>query len=102
MRTHTHEHTNPLHALALHGDLDMATAPLLEDRVRDLLDHGAIFVVVDVSDVNFVDSAGLRSLIHVDQLAAQHDAVVRLVGLTPAMRRILELSGLIDRLRIAP
>ena len=101
MRTDTTERTTPLHSLALHGDLDLATAPLFEDRVRDLLDDGAMFVVVDVSDVNFVDSSGLRSLIHVDQLAAEHDAVIRLVGLTSAMRRLLELSGLIDRLRVA-
>ncbi len=101
MRTDTPERTIPLHSLALHGDLDIATAPLFEERVRDLLDDGAMFVVVDVSDVNFVDSSGLRSLIHVDQLAAEHDAVIRLVGLTAAMRRLLELSGLIDRLRVA-
>jgi len=100
MRTDTPERTNPLHSLALHGDLDLASASSFEDRVRRLLDEGARLVVVDVSDVYFVDSAGLRSLIHVDHLAEEHDAVVRFEGLTAATRRLLELSGLIDRLRV--
>jgi anti-anti-sigma factor len=102
MRTDGPERANPLHSLVVHGDLDLASAQRFEDRVRDLLDDGAMVIVADVSDVNFVDSAGLRSLIHVDQLAEERDAVVQLVGLTPATRRLLELSGLIDRLRVEP
>jgi anti-anti-sigma factor len=100
MKTQHVERTNPLHAVAVHGDLDLASAPVFEQRVRDLLDDGALVVLADMSDTHFVDSAGLRSLIRVDQLAAEHDAVVRFVGLTPATLRLLEISGLIDRLRV--
>jgi anti-anti-sigma factor len=101
MRSDTRERTDPAQGLALHGDLDLASAEVFEGRVRDLLEAGAMLVVIDVSGVNFVDSAGLRSLIKVDQLAASHDAVIKLEGLTPTLRRLLELTGLIDRLRIS-
>ena len=49
--------------LTVHGELDVATAPVLGQRTRRLLFWSDIDrVIVDLSDVSFIDSSGVRTL----------------------------------------
>jgi anti-anti-sigma factor len=48
--------------LALVGELDMAAAPILEDRLTDLQSHRQS-VLVDLSQLSFMDSTGLRIMV---------------------------------------
>ena len=52
----------------LRGELDLATADLLADRLRRLREHGAP-VLLDVDELAFIDAAGIRVI-----LSAAHDA----------------------------
>lgn len=80
--------------LVLTGDLDISSAPLLEARLAEVRPLRAP-LVVDVSELLFVDSSGLRAL-----TAARHAAVedvglpVTLVGCRDTLRRLLEMTGL--------
>ena len=61
--------------LKVHGELDMATAPGLGQKVRRLLFWRDVQrVIVDLTDVSFIDSSGVRTLIvsrtHADSLDA--------------------------------
>ncbi len=42
-----------------HGDLDLSTAPVLEQALRDALDRGQRSLVLDLRGLNFMDSTGL-------------------------------------------
>lgn len=82
------------------GEMDYMTGPGLWERFDELLAGGAGFVVLDLSDVSFCDSAGLNVL-----LRASPEATVRDVGLVPAcvppsLRRILEMTGADQVLRV--
>ncbi len=48
--------------VAVHGDVDIATAPELRDRLTEVLEGGRA-VVVDLGDVPFLDSTGLGVLV---------------------------------------
>ena len=45
------------------GDVDMAVADRLQDVITAHLSNGAVRVVVDLGDVTFLDSSGIRALL---------------------------------------
>ena len=87
--------------LALRGELDLATAPELEQLVNERLDAGEE-VVVDLRGLEFMDSSGIRVLVAAHARAARTDA--RLIVVRPAtgsaVAKIVEVSGLDGELNI--
>lgn len=76
------------------GELDTATAPLLQDLLDQLMAAGARRVVVDLSEATFVDSTGLGALLSAHRrMQADHGQLVLSQPL-PATRRLLELTAL--------
>lgn len=51
------------HVVTVTGEIDLFTAPELKTRLSAPIDHGASRVVVDLSDVTFIDSSSLGVLI---------------------------------------
>ena len=45
------------------GDIDLHTAPRLEQELRELVEAGARSIVADLADVSFMDAAGLTALV---------------------------------------
>ena len=84
----------------LRGELDRLTADDLDAAVRELASKGAPQLILDVSELEFIDSAGLRSLSRAHNLLldAQHELVVRRPN--PSVLRLIELVGLNEVLRI--
>jgi anti-anti-sigma factor len=64
----------------------------------EVLALGAHLVTLDLTDVAFLDSSGLRSIVRASNLLAEHDGRLVVAGLSGAAQRVLEISGLIDRL----
>jgi anti-sigma B factor antagonist len=77
--------------IVAHGDIDMASGPLLDAAIQELEGRGP--VIVDMSDVEFVDSSGLRSLLAASQRARLSDRMVTLRGVGPEVARLLEITG---------
>lgn len=79
------------------GELDMATASLLERHVSEAVASGATDLLLDMSAVTFIDSSGLRALI-----AAKKLVPGRMVVLAPsrAVRRLFEVSGLSSAIEV--
>ena len=78
-------------ALVVHGDIDIAGGPTLEQYV--LRSQNGVPIVLDLRDVEFIDSSGLRTLLAASRRARQHDAHVRLRNVGVAVRRMLEITG---------
>lgn len=80
--------------LSLRGSLDLAAVDRLDGAVADARPL-AVPLVMDLADVSFVDSAGLRSLIAARQHSLADTGVpLVLTGVTPPIRKLLDLSGL--------
>src|SRR3954470_21551645 len=83
------------------GELDLATAPDLEDAVLGELDAGRT-VVIDLRGLEFMDSSGVRVLIAAHAKAG--DAGERLSLVRPpqggTVARILEIAGVEQALRM--
>lgn len=77
------------------GELDLSTAPLLVGALEESLGAGGD-VVLDVSDLAFMDSTGIKTLLRLAQgLEGTGSLVLR--SPTPAVRRVVELTR-IDRI----
>jgi anti-anti-sigma factor len=77
--------------LKLIGELDLGTAPLLEDRLRQLRDD-KVSVRLDLSELQFMDSTGLHVLIRAVQESRADGWHLELApNLSPPVRRLLQL-----------
>jgi anti-anti-sigma factor len=81
------------------GELDIETAGALSDQLGALVERGARLVILDASEVEFVDSSGLRTIVSAANDLQAAGGQLFIEGMSPAMARLLELSGLIDRFR---
>ena len=82
------------------GELDVATAPELEAQLHELRSSGFERVALDMRELQFVDSTGIRVIVSEHQFAAANDREFSLIGGRPAVRRALELCGLLEHLRV--
>lgn len=74
------------------GEVDLATAPALEETLFDLAETGKGDVVVDLSGCSFLDSAGLKALIATRRRLEQSDRSLALVLSNPSVMRIFEIT----------
>jgi anti-sigma B factor antagonist len=82
--------------LVLVGDVDTYTAPLLRGSIADQLEGQPRELVLDLSAVDFLGSAGLAALLETRQLTGDRNITLRLIATGRAVMRPLEVTGLID------
>jgi anti-sigma B factor antagonist len=75
------------------GELDIGSVQLLERQVESSRERGFEHVVIDLRQLTFMDSAGLRLLIAL-AMAAKADAWrLSIINGPPQIRRVFELTG---------
>jgi len=84
----------------LHGELDIATAPDVEERATLLLRRPIHHLTFDLADVSIVDSTGLAALVRISQRAHAADCTLALINVRPLVRRVLDVTGLADVLNV--
>ncbi len=84
--------TSPSYSLVvLAGELDLSTSGSLQGALASF-EKGSGPLVVDLSEVSFLDSSALRVLVQVRLRVA----VLRLIVTRPNIRRVFDVSGLAD------
>ena len=76
----------------LHGEVDLHVAPELRTRLTSAIDSGVSGIVIDLTNVTFLDSMALGVLLGALKLLRARDGELRLVVPTPELRRIFELT----------
>jgi anti-sigma B factor antagonist len=79
--------------LTLAGELDMATAPRVEEAIAAVLAKGARDVIVDLSGLAFVDSSGLRVLITLNDRAAAEAWTLGLIRPSAPSLSVFQITG---------
>lgn len=86
----------------VNGEIDAATADQLQNDLLEAISatssSAASSVAVDLASVNFMDSSGLRAMIIAMNAAEEAGVSLRIVATTPAVDRLLEITGLTERL----
>lgn len=84
--------------IALHGELDVSSAGRFLEAAADVGPGSRL--ILDLSGLDFIDSAGLRSLMNLDLRARAEDWEFALAAPAPTVMRLLKLTGFEQRLAI--
>lgn len=88
--------------VAVFGELDVATAPILQERLRKCLDRGCKKLVVDLLQVPFLDSTALGVLVDTAKNLQDAEGTLRIALAEPRLTRLFEITGLTETLPIFP
>lgn len=88
--------------VTLDGDLGIAAAPALRERLISVLRLGARLMIVDLSRVQSCDPAGLAVLIGTQRRAKERGTLMLLVAPSPPVAELLHSTGLERFLTICP
>jgi anti-anti-sigma factor len=84
--------------VALNGEFDLAGVERFDAELRRLEAASPGVLVVDLTDLQFMDSSGLRALVMADQRARRTQRRLAIVPGPPAVRRVFEITQLDGRL----
>jgi anti-sigma B factor antagonist len=82
--------------VAARGELDIAGKPLLCAQVDDALHTRDGPLIIDLSEVSFIDAQGLSALVVSRRYATELNRSLTLAGTPALVRRLLQLTGLED------
>jgi anti-sigma B factor antagonist len=80
--------------LSVGGEIDVYTAPKLREQIVQLVEDGRYHLVVDMEDVEFLDSTGLGVLVGGLKRVRAHDGSLRLVCTQERILKIFRITGL--------
>ncbi len=83
--------------VTLPAEIDVTNADIVREELATVLNQGAALLIADLSKTSFCDSAGVSALVRTFRRAAASERSVRLVVSTPAVERVLSITG-VDRL----
>jgi anti-anti-sigma factor len=103
--TYTLEHDpveNTGHLIAITGDLDLAATPELSTVMLMAARAPGSLVVLDLAEVEFIDSSALGTLIKVSGEVESAGKRLRVVCGDGPVRRLLEMTNLTNRFQLCP
>jgi len=86
--------------LALSGELDLSTIERLEQTVASRVDGKAELVVMDLRELAFFDSTGLRLMLRLHARLEETGGRLVLIRGSRRVHRVFELTGAVDELEI--
>lgn len=95
----TNDRSDGVH-VELSGELDLATAPKLEDELKRVERDSPGLIVLDLRPLAFMDSSGLRALLSADARAREAGRRLVLVRGDERVQRVLRITRLDERLEI--
>ena len=86
--------------VAVEGELDLATAPQLDDKLIQAEAMVAPLIVIDLARVEFMDSTALQVLLKAEARSQHNGRRLRLATPSPQVQRLFEVAGVRERLPI--
>lgn len=80
--------------IKLAGRFDAQAAAFIKSQIANVVTEQQPNLVIDLSEVDFVDSLGLAALVSGLKLCRRHRGVLKLVGLQPNVRLLFEITRL--------
>lgn len=99
LRVSTERHDDRI-VLSLAGELDIATASRIEEALRAAEEAAPALLVLDLRQLSFMDSTGLRTILGADARAREAGRRVVVVQGDENIRRVFEVTRLYERVEI--
>ena len=79
--------------IALKGNLDTMTSPEFDKRIAELTGAGEAFLIVDLTNLAYISSAGLRSLLSAAKKVKAQSGNIVLFGLQDSVKEVFDITG---------
>lgn len=76
------------------GDLDTFTCAKLREAICDLIENGCSRIVINIADVNYIDSSGLGTLVGGLRRVAEKNGGLAIAGANPQVQKVFTITGL--------
>jgi anti-sigma B factor antagonist len=86
--------------VAVSGELDLASSPALQEELDRLASSDTELLIIDLRELDFMDSTGLSVLVRAHQRAEEHGRQLAMVKGPQQVQRLLSLTGVGDRLTL--
>jgi anti-anti-sigma factor len=96
----TTEETDKSTRVSVAGELDIGTAPRIEEALAAVERKGPPLIVLDLRGLEFMDSTGLRTILDADSRAREAGRRLAVVQGDDNMKRVFEVTRLYDRVQI--
>jgi len=80
--------------ISVDGELDLSTAPRLKWMLVDALEGGSCQVVIDLSNVTFMDSSGINALLRAHKKVAAYGGWIRMSAMSDHVLQAADITGL--------
>ena len=90
------------HLIAVRGEVHVSTAPEFSERLNEAIATGKTGVVIDMTDVEFIDSTGLSVLLNALRRVTRQQGQLALAVSNPTVLRLFEITRLDSTFDIAP
>jgi anti-anti-sigma factor len=94
------EETGGRAQVSLRGELDISSAPVLEEALGRVEEAGPAVLVIDLRGLAFMDSTGLRTVVSADQRARDQGRRLAVVRGPEPVDRIFSVTRLDERLEL--
>jgi anti-sigma B factor antagonist len=86
--------------VAVRGEVDVATTPQLRELLHGLVQDGVHHIVLDCTELAFLDSSGIGLLVATRKRLTDGELVID--SPQPHVRKVLELTGVNEQLSLRP
>lgn len=87
---------NTIYIIDISGDMDLYNAHRLKDVVAKLIEKGIREIVINLEKVDYLDSSGVGSLIHVFTQVKQNQAQLKIAHVHGSVEKVIRLTKLMD------
>ena len=100
--TLSEEKNGKVFVLGLSGKLDIEGSKMLVERMTQILNGGERYIVLDFTDISYINSSGLRGLLLVAKQMASSGGMLILAGMSDPNQKVLMISGLTSIFTLRP
>ena len=101
MQIYTSKEGNNL-VIEVKGRLDAVTSPKLEEECQALIDQGEKAIVMDLGGVDYISSAGLRTILILARKLNGSGGQIRFCGLKGMVQEVFSISGFTSLFPVFP
>jgi anti-sigma B factor antagonist len=99
LRVETHRGADRV-VLNLYGELDLASAPFLEEQIENAANGTSVPMVLDLQELQFIDSTGLRIILAAHERSKERGQEFALTHGSQQVQRLLSITGVGEHLRL--
>jgi anti-anti-sigma factor len=96
------EYVGTLPIIKLSGRLDTVAAPMLDAELVSFLAESRPSILIDFTEVTYISSAGLRSILHLVKHTAANGGRLGIFAAAPHIMEVIEISGFPSLLDLYP